>query len=221
MLTSNGLNNCVSVNGCEVFGEIKGSGNNILIDAPLQKSSMHISISGDNNSIIIKNPLVIRGLRVAIGNHVPVHNCNLTIGDNFSIEPNSKFLIFNSGCGMSIGSDCMFSSDIVVRIGELPHLIYKLELFEYADKASTVKIGNHVWVGERSYFTKSAAVPDECIVAACSVVTRSFNDKNVVLGGNPASVVKRGIKWLRNVGSFRLNPEYEKSYIDFSRGFPF
>ena len=75
-----------------------------------------------------------------------------------------------------------------------------------------VKIGNHVWIGERCYITKRVEIPDECILAAQSVATRKFTEESCVIGGNPAKIVKRDIQWIRNRGALEKDSDFERSY---------
>ena len=52
-----------------------------------------------------------------------------------------------------------------------------------------VKIGNNCWIGSKVTFLDGSKVGDGCVVAAGSVVTKSFKD-NLVIAGVPAKVIK-------------------------------
>lgn len=58
-----------------------------------------------------------------------------------------------------------------------------------------VTIGNHVWVGCRCLILKGSTIPSGCVVAATTRVSRSFVTENCVIGGNPATEIKRDINW--------------------------
>lgn len=94
----------------------------------------------------------------------------------------------------------MLSREIVLRGGEMPHLIFDARTGEYLDLASRLLVGDGVWIGERAYLTKQARVSDGSIVAACSVVSRRFDEPQVVISGNPAEIAKSNVKWIRNRG---------------------
>ena len=44
---------------------------------------------------------------------------------------------------------------------------------------------------------KNSEIQEESVVGACSVVAKKFDEKNVVIAGNPASVKKQDISWRR------------------------
>ena len=60
-----------------------------------------------------------------------------------------------------------------------------------------VVFGEHVWVGERVYICKGVSIPDNSVVAACSVLTKTYTDPNVMIAGNPAIIKRRAIQWIR------------------------
>ena len=52
-----------------------------------------------------------------------------------------------------------------------------------------ITIGNNVWIGGSAIVTPGVTVGDNVVIAAGAVVTKSFPD-NVVVGGNPARIIK-------------------------------
>lgn len=42
---------------------------------------------------------------------------------------------------------------------------------------------------------KGVSIPDNSVIGVGSVVTKSFNESNVIIAGNPAVVKKQGIHW--------------------------
>jgi len=57
-------------------------------------------------------------------------------------------------------------------------------------KAEKIKIGRGTWLGGSSVITAGVEIGSGCIVAAGSVVTKSFGD-NLVIGGIPAKIIKK------------------------------
>jgi acetyltransferase-like isoleucine patch superfamily enzyme len=205
--------------GVTVTGTVRGNNNSVVIRNTAAVSKITLDIKGDNNRFVILggrsddaifyihgnnniceigDSAVLKRSRVRIGNHVPAHQTRFHVGDGVTLEPGCNFLLFNSGTSVRIGDDCMFSTGITLRCGESPHLIFETETGNYLDTQGDIVIGDHCWIGERAYLTKRAGVPNGSIVAACSVVSRAFDEQNCVLAGNPAKVAKRKVSWARN-----------------------
>ena len=53
----------------------------------------------------------------------------------------------------------------------------------------SIKIGDDCWVGKNSMILKNATIGARSIIAAGSVVTKSFPE-DVMIGGNPAKIIK-------------------------------
>lgn len=66
------------------------------------------------------------------------------------------------------------------------------DLFDNRKHSSTttVTIGRYCWIGMNSVILPGVDIGDFTIVAAGSVVTKSFPDGYCVIGGNPAKVIK-------------------------------
>ncbi|XNN89723.1 acyltransferase [Curtobacterium flaccumfaciens] len=58
-----------------------------------------------------------------------------------------------------------------------------------------MSLGDHVWVGSKAMIFKGVEIADGCVIASGAVVTRSVDQPNSLIAGNPASVVRRGIDW--------------------------
>ena len=171
-----------------------GRYNTVKIELPFGKDSpiktkVNLRIKGDKNIVHIHK-------NVSGRLYVAMHNGNnyFEIGENSSMCDMGITLV-NNTC--KIGKDCMFSNNI--RIITDAHSVLDnvtKELLNFSK--NTIKIGNHVWVGERVTITKNAQIADDCIIGIASVVTKDFIEKNVVLAGCPAKIVKRNITWDRS-----------------------
>lgn len=173
------------------------NGKNNLIDITCGKNhhpkNIRIHINGDNNKVIIKN-MVSACLFIEIGNVAPCNNVIVEILDRF-VCAQAAIWAYQSNTPIKIGKNCLFSKDIVIRSGELPHRIFDSNTLEDLDKSDGVFIGNHVWIGEHCYIMKKAKIADNSIVGSMSVVTKKFDEQNVVIAGNPAKICKRNISW--------------------------
>lgn len=204
----------------ELSGYVAGHHNRIEIADAAIPSRIQLRIHGHGNRVIVGKASEIKGLGIAIGNHLPAHDTAVEIGEEFTIEVGGRFFLYNSGNRLAIGSRCMFSNGVTVRCGESPHLIFDRASGAYLDVSDGVAIGNHVWVGEGAYITKAVSIGDESIVGAHAVVTKRFADTHVVIAGNPARIVRQGVQWIRNPGLLEEGSAYHASYHARQAGFP-
>ena len=58
-----------------------------------------------------------------------------------------------------------------------------------------VSIEDNVWIGCRSTILKGAVIPRGCVIGANSNVVGVFTEKNGIIAGNPARIVKKHITW--------------------------
>lgn len=58
-----------------------------------------------------------------------------------------------------------------------------------------IVIGNYCYVGSAVRFAPGACIGNNNIVALGSVLTRKYNNQNVLLGGQPAKILKENYDW--------------------------
>ncbi|MGL5544433.1 MAG: sugar O-acetyltransferase [Cetobacterium sp.] len=109
---------------------------------------------------------------------------NIEIGENFYANYDCLLLDI---CPIVIGDNAMLAPG--VHIYSATHPIDPTERNSGKEYGKPVKIGHNVWIGGRSVIAPGVTLGDNVVVAAGSVVTKSFGD-NVVIGGNPAKVIK-------------------------------
>lgn len=63
--------------------------------------------------------------------------------------------------------------------------------FERHDFCSPIVIGDYCWLGARSVILPGVKLAKHVIVAAGSVVTKSFKEEDIVIGGVPAKLEKK------------------------------
>jgi len=82
------------------------------------------------------------------------------------------------------------------------------------DRQQVMKIGKYCWIGMNSVILPGIELGDFTIVAAGSVVTKSFPEGYCLLGGNPAKVIKEleKDKCVRHKSEFEYNG-YIKSTV--------
>ena len=105
--------------------------------------------------------------------------------------------------GVKIGSKCLIYSNILtsdsylieIKDGVCISIDVQFVTHDFSikkvlpDKANLfgkIIIGNNCFIGERSTLLYGVELADNIIVAAGSVVTKSFSESNIIIGGNPA-----------------------------------
>jgi len=90
----------------------------------------------------------------------------ITIGDNVLIGPGVQ--LHASNHGYKLGKGAMTYQERVEK---------------------DIMLGDDVWIGGNSVITAGVTLADGIIVAAGSTVTKSFNEKNIIIGGVPAKKI--------------------------------
>ncbi|MGJ8735336.1 acyltransferase [Zobellia laminariae] len=193
---------------------IKGKNNSIEIDASSRLLNCKIDIVGNSNKISIKEESILNNVVIFIrGNQnnivlskevkfnragelwIEDDHCELYIGKNSTFE-DTHIAVTEPSSKVTIGADCMFANAIDVRTGD-SHSIIDILSNKRINYAKNITIGNHVWVGAHSCILKGGSVADNSIVATRSVITNSFNQTNIIIGGIPAKKIKDNITWDR------------------------
>ncbi|WP_239255753.1 maltose acetyltransferase domain-containing protein [Listeria ilorinensis] len=112
------------------------------------------------------------------------YGSNIYLGENF--YANFDCLILDV-CEVHIGKNCMLAPG--VHIYTATHPIDPIERYSGRELGKPVVIGENVWIGGRSIINPGVTLGNNVVVASGSVVTKDFPD-NVVIGGNPARVLK-------------------------------
>ena len=90
----------------------------------------------------------------------------IIIGDNVLIGPGVQ--LHASNHGYEVGKGAMTYQERVEK---------------------DIILGDDVWIGGNSVVTAGVTLADGIIVAAGSTVTKSFNEKNIIVGGVPAKKI--------------------------------
>ncbi|MFZ2671767.1 MAG: chorismate mutase [Enterococcus aquimarinus] len=109
---------------------------------------------------------------------------NITVGKDFYANFDCILLDI---CPITFGDNCMLAPN--VQIYTASHPLDPIERNSGYENGAPVTIGNNVWLGGGCIILPGVTLGDNVVVGAGSVVTKSFPD-NVVLAGNPASVIK-------------------------------
>lgn len=118
----------------------------------------------------------------------------ITFGADFVGLNEAQAICFRSitfGRGVGVGWNSLITDTDF-------HVVVPIE-GEPAPPDAPIEIGDGCWVGARSTIMKGVRLPHDTIVAAGSVVTRSVEEPNTVIGGNPAKTVRTGVAGWRYI----------------------
>lgn len=167
---------------------IKGN-SKITINGSILRDCI-ISVLNDDCNIVIENGCRIKNTRL----YCEDAHSSITILPKCTIGGGE--LAATEGAHIFINEDCMFAEDIEIRNGD-SHSIISKETGLRINSAKDVTIGKHVWIGAHVRILKGVSIPDNCVIANSSVVTKSQNNENTIYAGNPAKEIKKDIIWLR------------------------
>lgn len=185
------FDNFATIVSCNV--DIIGNGNTIEIHKSAQLHNVTFYIKGNNNHVKID-----KYVRFKRGGLIWIEDdfCEINVGEKSTFEDVHLAATENES-KITIGKDCMFAYDIDVRTGD-SHSIVDNKTNKRINHAENIEIGDHVWVASHVSILKGVVLPSNVVVATRSVVTKSFHDEHVVLGGIPATVIKNNINWDRS-----------------------
>lgn len=184
-----------------------GKNNNISFHEHTKFQNCILKIMGNNNNIAFgKTKYQISNIKVFSGN-----NTILSIGDDFSCW-GAEFRLDEDGTQISIGNDCMLSSEIYFYPTD-GHAIFDIENKELLNKGENISIGNHVWIGKRVCFLKGSKICDNSVIGFGSLVNSVFTEKNLLIAGCKADIIRKNIDWKRE-NPCRYTKSEEKNNIE-------
>lgn len=137
----------------------------------------------------------------------------IIIGDNFSFGRNSTIdgygILSNLGEGLIIGNNVGISPNAFISVrGEVVigdntiigpffsvhpenHIFddINIEIRKQGITRKGIKIGSDCWIGAKVTILDNVTIGDHCVIAAGSIVTKSFPEYSVI-AGVPAKIIK-------------------------------
>lgn len=168
--------------------DCKGNRNTIVLHSGGRLRNCLIRIRGNNNLIDIGEKTSMTDCELWIEDT----NNEVLIGNN-TLLSGKAHLACIEGSRITIGDNCLFSSDIIFRTGD-SHSILDLH-GNRINPSKNIQIKNHVWIGNKVFIGKGVTIEEDCVVGTGSIVTKSITDKNVIIAGVPAKVIKQDINW--------------------------
>lgn len=170
------------------FINIRGKENEIFLGHRCVLNKCLIHVDGNNNKVILGENVAALECEI----HIEDNNNTVRIGSGTHISGKTHLACIE-GTNIKIGKNCLFSCDITFRTGD-SHTILNLE-GDRINPSKDIEVGDHVWIGNKTIITKGAVISENSIIATGAIVTNTFEEGNVILGGVPAKIIKRKINW--------------------------
>jgi acetyltransferase-like isoleucine patch superfamily enzyme len=128
---------------------------------------------------------IMHGTKIVVGK-----DAQLILGDNFTTSTEvsiiaEKRITIGDGSGISWQTQVMDTD--FHHIADEHGVVF--------NEPAEVIIGNKVWIGCRCTILKGVTIPNGCIIAANSLITRKLSGENNIFGGSPTRVLKSDITW--------------------------
>ncbi len=113
------------------------------------------------------------------------YGSNIFVGENFYANFDCVIL---DVCRVTIGDDCLLGPRVSIFTATHPvDPVLRRSGLEYG---KPVRIGDNVWIGGNAVINPGVRLGNNVVVASGAVVVKDVPD-NVVVGGNPARILKK------------------------------
>lgn len=197
----NGASNIIKIDAnTEIYGNgvqtfhVDGKGNEIIIGRNCVIRNTTFFIWGNNNKIRIGDNCSLMGVEL----HVEQNSNEINIGNGTTFHGREGYPIHmavDEGSRIVIEDDCMLSNGIQIRSTD-SHSIVDLQGYRL-NRAEDIFIGKHCWISLGCIILKGTHIADCTVVAAGAVCTKKYLERNCIIAGNPAKVVKKEVDWDR------------------------
>lgn len=165
----------------------------------LQKNRIYIGFGGtigvepNKNTVLSFGPsavLIINGTaQIAAGSVFRIDAGAIRLGESFSCNRNC---FISCSKEITFGSYCLLGWNVNIRDSDGHNLIKDGNRCE---KEKAVSIGNHVWIAANVDILKGVTIPSNCVIGYRSCVTNNFKEKDCLIAGYPARVIRKNISW--------------------------
>ena len=174
-----------------IKGELYIASDEVLVNERLNARRLTRLFNNTLEDEIEKRTEILKELFGEVGENIyiePTFKCdygyNIKVGDNFYANFDCVML---DVCPITIGNNVFLAPG--VHIYTATHPLNPEERNSGAEFGKSVKIGDSVWIGGRAVICPGVTIGNNVVVAAGAVVTKDVPD-NVVVGGNPAKIIK-------------------------------
>ncbi len=129
-------------------------------------------------------------LRINSNVNWPVHHTSKVICPQ-NIYRGTRNPGMNRNCYLDARNGIKFGKNVWMGPGvTIISMEHSLTNYNSYIKAPPIEIGNNCWLASNVTVTAGVKLGKHVVVAAGAVVTRSFNEENILIGGVPAKIIK-------------------------------
>ena len=137
-----------------------------------------------NNKIVLGERNVFYAAELWIEDN----NGLISFGNKNRIEGKTHIAVIE-GTSIIFKNECLFSSDVIFRTGDSDSTSGNR-----INPSRSIEILDKVWFRNKAVVLKGVRIENDCIVGSGAIVTKSV-PANSIVAGNPAKIVKSGVKW--------------------------
>lgn len=116
-------------------------------------------------------------------------NGHLIFGENFSANKNCFISCTENIC---FGKNVLLGWNVNIRDSD-GHSVYFQNRKKTQQKA--IIIGDHVWICSETHILKGSGIGNDSVIGYKSLLTKRFDENNVLVVGHPAMIAQREINW--------------------------
>lgn len=119
---------------------------------------------------------------------------HLIVGKNFRMSSPAKLICYKK---ISFGEDVLIGWDCEITDGDA-HKIYNLMDCKCGNRLNEnkeIEIGDRVWLAAGVKVFKGVIIKNDTVVASRTVLTKSIEHSNCIIGGNPNRILRKNIVW--------------------------
>jgi acetyltransferase-like isoleucine patch superfamily enzyme len=187
--------------------------NSIEIDRKvLNETNFHMTVEGTGNYLRVARPQAAGDVRVHLGGNARVTiGPDCVLGDLVVFAGVGATVEIGVGVGFSgrsrilshepqnifIGDGCLFGAEVDVFASDM-HSILDAKTGKRINPAKGIHISDRVWVGRRASVLKGVTIGPDSVIATGAIVVKDI-PAGCVAAGNPATVIRRGVTWQREL----------------------
>jgi len=117
----------------------------------------------------------------------------MKVGENFFANFGCVFL---DTAGIEFGENCLLAPGVQVYTSSFPlhpegrqGFLESAQPEEFYEVAKPIKVGSQCWIGGNAILCPGITIGDNVVIGAGAVITKDV-PSNVVVGGNPAKIIR-------------------------------